>query len=333
MGCDQKSWIDIPQRSCGVPVLKSIVEINMTISVDPITRKKLIIVKQLYQNAIIQSASHHNITNRLLSVIGFDLAIETVLRTIIGSLDSSKKPAGGFQGLVQQGDTVLLSAGYNPIPDKANIQYIHSIRNDAQHKAKYPNESDVSDCRIYARDFLRKIIAELWNLDFEKISLTDVIQHEKVRQYLIDAELALAQSNYLQAIQSASAGLTFTLNRVESAIVGHMPSFANGLLLVDSFGKPMSDSNSRDAYRAFERMQDTLLYITLGMNYSDFMRYKKLAGHVVFTIDGTPHYHGQTENIEQKDAEFVVAYSTNTVVQVESIVGNIDAPFGKEYWY
>lgn len=153
----------------------------MTISVDPITRKKLIIVKQLYQNTIRQSASQHSTIDRLLSVIGFDLAIETLLRAIVGSLDSSKSPADGFQGLVQQCDNLLVGNGISAIPDKANIQYIHSIRNDAQHKAKYPNESDVSDCRTYTRDFLRKTITEIWALDFEKISLIDVVQHDKVR--------------------------------------------------------------------------------------------------------------------------------------------------------
>jgi hypothetical protein len=305
----------------------------MPVPIDAITRKKLILVKQLYQQAVVQSASQHSIISRILSVIGFDLAVETVLRAIVGSLDTSKTPADGFQGLIQQCDSLLATAGCNPIPDKANIQYIHSIRNDAQHKAKYPNESDVSDCRTYARDFLQKIIFEVWGLDFEKISLTDIIQHEKVKQYLVDAELAFAQNDYQQAVQHASAGLTLALNRVESAIVGRLPSFAKGILLVDSSGELMSDSHSKDVYRAIEKMQDTLLYTALGMNYAHFMEYRKVAGYVAFTIDGTPRFHGQKEIIEQKDAEFVLSYVTNTIVQIESIVGNIDTPFGKEYWY
>lgn len=305
----------------------------MTISIDPITRKKLIIVKQLYQNAMIQSASHHSIIDRLLSVIGFDLTIETVLRAIVGSLDSSKSPSDGFQGLVQQCDTLLSGSGHNPIPDKANIQYIHSIRNDAQHKAKYPNESDVNDCRTYARDFLRKTIAELWGIDFEQISLVDLIQHEKVKQYLVDAEHHLSQGKYQEAIHSASAGITWALDRVEISLVGRLPSFTGGILLIDTFGKPMSDSQARDGYHAIERMQDTLLYVTLGMNYTEYMRYKKFAGHVIFTADGKPHNQGKVEPAGPSDAEFIVAYSINTVVQIEGIVGDIDAPFGSKYWY
>jgi len=304
----------------------------MTIQIDPITRKKLIIVKQLYQNAMIQSASHHSNIDKVLSVIGFDLTIETLLRAIVGSLDSSKSPADGFQGLVQQCDSLLSGNGLNSIPDKANIQYIHSIRNDAQHKAKYPNESDTSDCRTYTRDFLQKTISGVWGIDFEKISLTDVVQHEKVRQFLVDAESHLSQGDYQKAIQSASAGLTYTLNHVESAIVGRLPSFANAIVLIDKFGEPMSDRDSRNGFHALERMQDALLYVVLGMSYTEYMRYKKFTGYVSFNGAGEPFYAGKVESAGSNDAEFVVAYSINTVVQIEGIVGSIDSPFGSEHY-
>jgi len=201
----------------------------MPIPIDAITRKKLILVKQLYQQAVVQSASQHSIISRILAIIGFDLAIETVLRAIVGSLDPSKTPADGFQGLIQQCDSLLAAAGCNPIPDKANIQHIHSIRNDAQHKAKYPNESDVSDSRTYCRDFLQKVVANVWGLDFERISLTDAIQNKKVRQFLTEAETALNHKDYQQAIHQAAAGLTWALNRIRTAVVGRLPSFARAI--------------------------------------------------------------------------------------------------------
>lgn len=63
------------------------------------------------------------------------------------------------------------------------------------------------------------------------------------------------------------------------------------------------------------------------------MQYKQIAGHVAFAGDGTAYYHDMKENIDAKDAEFVVSYCINTVIQIESRVGNIDAPFGKDHWY
>jgi hypothetical protein len=306
----------------------------MPYTVDPITRRKLILVKQLYQQAAVQSVSQqHSTIGRILTVIGFDLAVETALRAVVGSLDTSKTPADGFQGLIQQSDSLLVTTGLSPVPDKANIQYIHSIRNDAQHKAKYPNESDVSDCRTYSRDFLQKLLSEVWGLDFEKISLIDIIQNDEVRQLLVGAATAMAQSEYQQTINQAAAGLTLALNRVERAVVGRFPSFTGGIMLTDSFGKVKSESDARDAYRALERMQDTLLYVTLGMNYADYMKYRQIAGNVIITIDGGHNHAGGNEKPDAQDAEFVLAYSTDTVIQIESRVGSLDAPFGMTRWY
>ncbi|MTJ09149.1 hypothetical protein [Anabaena sp. UHCC 0204] len=305
----------------------------MTISIDPITHKKLILVKQIYQNAIVQSASSHSTISRIMAVIGFDLAVETILRAIIGSLDAMKSPADGFQALIQQADSLLKKEGYSSIPDKSNIQYLHSIRNDAQHKAKYPNESDVSDCRTYTRDFLRKVNREVWAIDFDTISLTDIIENQEIQKYLVTAELNLKQDNYQEAVRNSSSGLTLALKRVENAIVGSLPSVTDGIVLIDQFGKQASQSNCKQAYRAFEKMQDILLYVALGMNYSDYMRYKQIVGDVYFTFSGTTLYPNMKVDINASDAEFVVAYCVDTVVQIENIVGSIDAPFGKKSWF
>ncbi len=303
----------------------------MPISVDPITHRKLILVKQLYQQAVVQSASHHSFVSRIMSVIGFDLAVETVLKVVVGSLEPSKVPSDSFQGLVQQSETLMLAAGCNLVPDKANIQYVHLIRNDAQHKAKYPNESDVSDCRTYTRDFLQKIIADVWDSSFEKISLTDIVQHEKVKEFLVSAETALSQGNYQQAVEQAAAGLTWALSLVKTAVVGRTPMSAKAFLLEDMSGRTKSDSV---AYRAFERMQETLLYVALGMNYADYMRYRRISGTVIITLNGTlHHFSSMKEHFDASDAEFVVAYCIDTVVHIESRVGRLDAPFGLSRWY
>lgn len=304
----------------------------MTVLVDSITHKRLILVKQLYQHAVVQSASQHSIISRILPVIAFDLAVETVLMAIVSSLEPSKAPANSFQGLVQQGDHLLATAGCSLVPDQARIRYVHSIRNDAQHKAKYPNESDVSDCRTYTRDFLRSVLTDVWGLDFDKISLTDLVQDNTVKQSLTDAETALSEDDYQQAVKQAAVGLTWALNRVETAIVGRLPSFARGIVLVDSFRDPASEFDAQDAYRALERMQETLLYVALGMNYTDYMKYRQIAGRVVFTMDGKPHLRDLRENIIASDAEFVVSYCIDTVIQIEACVGSVDAPFGSDRW-
>jgi hypothetical protein len=302
----------------------------MTIAIDAITHKKLVLVKQLHHQAVVRTHSPCGIVARIIGLICFDLSVETVLKIAVSCLDPSKTPADSFQGLIQQCETLMTASSLGDIPDKANIQHIHSLRNDAQHKAKYPNDSDINDCRTYCSDFHNKFLTQLWGISIDAISLTDLIQHAQVKQFLIDAEAALSKKDYVGAVENASAALSTALELVDSAIVGRKPSFISGAFMMsDGFGRSVKPD--RDVFQAFKRMQQVLLYVSLGIRYSDYMRYHAIAGYTSFTMDGKHHTTGMKQPLEANDAEFVVSYCIDTIAQIEGQVGSLDAPFGKEH--
>lgn len=302
----------------------------MTIQPDPITLRKLVFIKQIYQQALIHAAKQYSDVFKTISTIEFDYAVETCLKAIYNSLETSKVPSEKFPELIQQCDGILTKNGFNPVPDKTNIMFVHSIRNDAQHKAKYPSNINVSDCRTYTRDFLLKTFDEVYGLSFEKLSLIDEITHQKVKDYLLSADVALKTEDYKRVVQESASGLTWALTYVQRALVGTDPSFCDGILVQDSFGKMKKD---RDILRAFERMQDTLLYVALGMDYSEFMEYKKITGNSCLLLSGNVSFQGTKEPITRDDAEFVHNYCIKSIIQIESIVGDLESPFGRKHWY
>src|SRR6185436_10046679 len=104
----------------------------MPVPLDDITRKKLILVQQLYQRAILQAESMHSYVDRIMAVIGMDLANESVLKAVVGALYTKSGAANDFQPVLQQADDLLTKAGLPEVPDKARIQHVHNLRNDAQ---------------------------------------------------------------------------------------------------------------------------------------------------------------------------------------------------------
>jgi hypothetical protein len=305
----------------------------MTIAIDAITHKKLVLVKQLHHQGVVRTHSPSGIVARIIGLICFDLSVETVLKIAVSCLDPSKTPADSFQGLIQQCETLMTASSLGDIPDKSNIQHIHSLRNDAQHKAKYPNDSDMNDCRTYCSDFHNKFLTQLWGISIDAISLTDLIQHADVKNYLVSAESNLLRGQYLESVENASAGLTMALNLVKNAIVGRTAHFRDAFMMSDRSGRKVEPDT--DVFRAFQRMQNVLLYLTLGMDYSDYMHYIDIVGLIVFTLDGKDHHSNIKQPLNPNDAEFVVAYCINTVVTIEEQVGKLDSPFGKDrlYWY
>src|SRR4051812_12954057 len=108
-------------------------EVQMTLQLDTITRKKLALVKQLYLRAV-RTSAHASMVDIAMSVIGFDLATETALRALISSQQQDPGEAH-FPQLITNCDEILAAAQLDEVPDKVHIKQVHTVRNDAQHRA------------------------------------------------------------------------------------------------------------------------------------------------------------------------------------------------------
>ena len=197
----------------------------MPIPVDEITRRKLILVRQLYQQAEKQSGSRHSIVSRIMAIIIFDLKIETLLKVIVEALDQRITLSDSFNSLLQQCEKLLLEHGITPFPYRAHVLHLHSIRNDAQHKAKYPNESDVSDCRTYARDFCRDVIQNVWGTVFDELSQLDWIDDGILKKMLESALLDIEAGNLKKGL--TLVGISFTW--ASRSLRNILPEGADGL--------------------------------------------------------------------------------------------------------
>src|SRR5215213_6072387 len=129
----------------------------MSVPLDLITQRNLILVKQIYQRAVVQSASHHSDVDRILSLISFDLANETLLKNAITAVDSRAKIISELNELIKTADDAFRNAAppVPPVPDAQKIRRVRKIRNAAMHDATYPTAADINDCRTYTRDFLQ----------------------------------------------------------------------------------------------------------------------------------------------------------------------------------
>lgn len=246
---------------------------------------------------------------------------------VVSTLEPAKIPADSFQSILQQADKLLTDRKLNSVPDKANIQHVHSLRNDAQHKAKYPSITDVEDCRTYVRDFLQKLLLDVWGLSLETMSLTDIIQHQEVKDYLIAAETALGAGEHNEALIKSEAGFSTALGLIKAAVVGRMDPNANPNLNYVSW-----DKSHASTYALLETMRDHIVRVTVGLNFSDYMQHKQIVGSVIqgmaFFGGGKYQVAVTGKQVSAKDAEFVVAYAVNGVIQIESVVGSLATPFG-----
>lgn len=294
---------------------------------------------------------------RIMSVIGFDLAVETILKAIVTSADPQKNVSDEFNGVLQQVEVLMTANDLGVVPDRGNIIRVHSIRNDALHKAKYPNEDDVVESRVYVRDFLDKITSLVWSVEFAEVSLASLIADETARGFLLEAEAQLAKGDFNSAAEFANAGLTWTLGQARSTLypsswqrlrepmglvrwnIGPQPRPEGDVdpliwrILEAQDKEAMQrfdaqteqiDSLRDDVRGEFQRLEEPLLFAMLGTNYSAHLQFRAIAGFVRFH-GKEPQFKvtGASTEISRDDAEFVVAYCSNTSAQVESFMTQV----------
>jgi hypothetical protein len=122
---------------------------------------------------------------------------------------------------------------------------------------KYPDEVDVSDGGTYSRDFIHAVVAEVWGLSFDDISLTDLIQQAKIKALLVDAEAKFANGDHVRAVDSAAVAVNLTLDSLEKAVVDVSLGRFSPLARIDTNGSLMI---------ALSTLREIVLVNTLGLS-------------------------------------------------------------------
>jgi hypothetical protein len=300
----------------------------MLISLDVVTRKKLILVKQIYQRALIQSQAKNSYVDRIFAVVGFDLANETVLKAVVSSLNPSKNLANDFQGVLSQAETELTAKSVT-IPDKVKIQHVRTLRNDAQHKAKYPNESDVNDCRTYTRDFLTQTFFDVWGESFESISLVDIIQDATAKNLLAEAEQSFIKGDYRETVVKSMVAFKTMIGGFADSITEHISSWVKGIVITESFKEAKS---SEDMLRAFMRTRELVAFQTIGISSQEYLKYKRFTRFIRISIAQAGNYtvNFSSQNAPTKEeAEYVFNFVTKAIVLVESLDEDVTKAYNR----
>ena len=112
--------------------------------------------------------------------------------------------------------------------------------------------------------------------------------------------------------------------------MGSAPFFGEQLVVSDSFGREFKPSSEYSD--SIENMRRTLAFLTMNIDYMNYLQFKEISGEPTWSIgDEDPNdFYNQKENISESDTEFALSFAVNSIISMESTVGDLEKPFGKE---
>ncbi len=163
--------------------------------------RRLVLAKKLYLHGCIHVSTKDKVS-RMLSIHHFDNAIEIVLKCVATKqgLKSERKYFHFWELLKKIKD----------LPLKEQIRDLHEIRNIIQHQGDIPSMESVIKYKGYVEDFFKRVCSEIFDVSYEKLYLSELIENKKLKEKVSEAEAAFEKGGYKRCIELCDDALTST---------------------------------------------------------------------------------------------------------------------------
>jgi hypothetical protein len=154
--------------------------------------RKLMLAKSLYLHGCVHASAGDSIS-RMVAIHHFDNAVEIVLKSVATKRDlRSKKKYVYFEGLLDN---------MPHLPLKDQMRGLHRLRNSTQHGADIPSMESVVKYKVYTEDFFRMVCDEIFEIAYEELFLSDLIENENLRNQVREAEEAFEREEFKRCIE------------------------------------------------------------------------------------------------------------------------------------
>lgn len=302
------------------------------IVIDEATRTRVVIAKTLYHEAAIGLTEVSSVVRRIAAIVLLDTSVESLIKTTLSALDSTKKSpdSKSYSATLTQVKDALSKKGLGNLPAEGKVQRLHKIRNSVQHDGIVPDVSDAVECRAIARDFLEELVQLVWGISFGSISRVELIKNPMLNELLKKAESAMDAGEYQEATEHCVDALDRALADSEVPFVGEKPSWTLDSIMAKSWSSPPAPS--KELLESHLKMRRVTAMMALGMDVSTYVRFTIGTGRLIRYADGTHGFRHSKQAYSKEDAEFAIAFCTDSIIEIEKRVGELAKPFGMDYF-
>nr|WSW65171.1 hypothetical protein OG461_02610 [Streptomyces sp. NBC_00995] len=261
----------------------------MSQPLDPLTVQRLAYVRYLYREGVEQSRQPAPLRSR--AITSFHDAVENFIGLAAQHLGVDLKRNAEFLSYWEAIKPVY------ELPKKDQMKRLNDARVALKHNGTFPSAHQIEQARGTVADFFTTVTPKIFGVELDTIDMVDLLTQHEVRQLLREARTHADIGDYVQAMAGLSLAFQALLTNYQ---IGEDPTRWSAF----NFGeKPSPSDEPRGEYRdpRFRRLekledfmvitQDTLLAISLGIDYASMARFHILTPQVRTYKNGDMRYH------------------------------------------
>jgi len=223
-----------------------------------------------------------------ISVLTFHDSIELFLELAVEHID---KGESGVEFMAYW--ELLAPKVKDGLTQKESCRQLNMARTGFKHGGTPPSKLAIEGFRATATNFFEENTPKVFGVNLSDISLIGLVQDEKVRKILEEAEKMLKEEKIEDALDNAALAFTVLVDDYENSKkdkFGRSPFFfGERLHFLDSFFMHIEGDVGQFVDRtkeSIEALQEAVRLLSLGLDYRRYARFRLLTPYVVKTSGG-----------------------------------------------
>ena len=237
-------------------------------------------------------------------------------------------------------DNISFMQFWDRYPDltlKESMRKLKDRRVNIKHKGLFPSKTDIEESRITITQFFRENIKVQFGLEFDQISLADLIEYHNIKDYIRKAEELLSQNKTYECLLNARIGFEELLVTYESDKRQWRDSiFCAGKKVGNDYRRLVT--SDKDGRKWFEEVTMTsnairniLRISAMGIDYRKYALFDFITPRVIETCGiGKDKYVKEdlehfelTKSIKKEDCRFCIDFVVDCALKLQDFEFNI----------
>ena len=240
----------------------------------------------------------------------------------------------------KQADKISFMGYWNLFEDltlKESMNNLKERRKNIKHKGLFPSKSDIEESRITIMQFFRENVKIQFGLEFDDISLADLIEYNNIKNYIRKSEELLSLGKTYDCLLNAKIGFEELLVTYESDKRQWRDSiFSIGKKVGTDYRRLVT--SDKDGRKWFEEVtmtsnaiRDILRISAMGIDYRKYALFEFITPRVIETCGiGDDKYAKEdrehfelTKSIKQEDCQFCIDFVIDSTLKLQEFDFNI----------
>jgi hypothetical protein len=273
-----------------------------------IARRRLLLVKQLYQHAL-GHAEIPGAINKMIAVHNFHNAIEITLRAVL--LEHGVRPEKelniDFESMLNEVPKVKGKG----VPLRQQLRTLNQKRNHVQHAASEPPDSDMAEWKAFTANFLSIAFTRYFDVDFATVSAVGLVEDPRLRTLLEHSARHLHAGEAKEAACSQKLTMYHATRALLSTLGRRRHFWTMGV------PKELADA-MKTTKEWLDDVEENSVLLASGVSLASLARFRRVKVIVMMTIVGRPVFQaapGTSDNLDLDELRWCHEFVVDAVIR------------------